>query len=125
MIRAYEKQIGLPVPPRVPVPVIDKTHIGTSSGIKDGYSVLYTDVETRKRRYRTIKIEHFSGDSYIRLRDIKIVSARRGTLLFNAGGGKFYLGDTYEIELPEPLHLSEISVRVQHRTSGLRITGIR
>jgi hypothetical protein len=123
LIRAYEKQIGLPAPPRVPVPIIDNTQIGTSSGIKDGYSVLYTDAETRKHRYRTIKIEHVSGDSYIRLREIKIVSARRGTLLFNAGGGKFYLGNTYEIELPEPLHISEISVRVQHRTGGLKISG--
>lgn len=123
MIRAYEKQIGLPGPPPIPVPVIDNTQIGTSSPVKDGYSVLYTDAETRKRPYRTIKIEHISGNSYIRLRDIKIVSARGQTHIFNAGGGKFYLGDTYEIELPEPLRIGEISVRVQHRTGGLRISG--
>ena len=123
MIRAYEKQIGLPVPPPIRVPVIDDTQIGTSSPVKDGYSVLYTDAETRKRRYRTIKIEHVSGNSYIRLRDIKIVSARGRTHIFNAGGGKFYLGDTYEIELTEPIQVGEISVRVQHRTGGLRISG--
>ena len=123
MIGAYEKQMGLSAPPTIRVPVIDDTQIGTTSPIKDGFSVLYTDAETRKRRYRSLKIEHRSGNSYIRIRDIKIVSARGQTHVFNAGGGKFYLGDIYEIELPEPLPIGEISIRVQHRTDGLRISG--
>lgn len=133
MIRAYEEQLRPPKPPIVlppkaptvppPVPAIDKTYIGTSSPVKDGDSTLYTEADVRKRLYRTIKIEHVSGERYIRIRDVKITSAKGQTHLFNAGGGKFHLGDTYEIELPRPMHISEISIRVQHRTGGLKLSG--
>lgn len=55
--------------------------------------------------------------------EIKVVTARDRKLLFNADGGKFYVGDTYEIELPEPVHIAEIAVHVQHHTDGLTLTG--
>ncbi len=97
--------------------------LGTTTAVKDGFAVLYTDAEQRRLRFDRIKVEHISGDFYVRLRDIKIVTDRGDTLVFQAGAGKFYLGDSYEIELPRPLRISEINVRVQHFTGGLRITG--
>ena len=57
------------------------------------------------------------------MREIKVVTVRGRKLLFNAGGGKFYLGETYEIKLSEPVHIAESAVHVQHPTEGLTLTG--
>lgn len=121
LVANMEGQLGLSTVPAAPP--IDFTQLGVTTPAKDGYGVHYTDTEFRKRQYRAIKIEHTSGSEYIRMREIKVVTARGRKLLFNAGGGKFYVGDTFEIELPEPVHIAEIAVHVQHHTDGLTLIG--
>ena len=132
LVGAYEKQVGIgsvPVPPPVeqPVlpqpPVIDRRYLGMSSPAKDGEAVLYTDARTRGIRYRKINIEHAAGSAHVRIHRITVVTAAGKQLVFEAGGGKYFLGDRYEVELPRPAFISEIRVHVQHQTGGLRITG--
>jgi hypothetical protein len=101
-----------------------QVQLGVTNGVKDGDAVLYFDSQMRQKRLRRIQIAHVSGDEYVRFRGITIVPVEGPTVLFNAGGGKFYLGDTYEIELDEPLRIRELRVRVQHQTRGLQITGM-
>jgi len=101
----------------------DIIQLGVTSRVKDGESILYFDSPMRKKRLRNIQITHISGDDYIRIRDITIVPQVGPSFRYNAGGGKFYLGDTYEIELDKPMHIREVRVRVQHKTGGLEIFG--
>jgi len=101
----------------------DLIQLGVTSRVKDGMSILYFDSPMRHKHLRKIQIVHVSGDEYIRIRDITIVPLEGSRIRYNAGGGKFYLGDTYEIELDKPMHIREVRVRVQHKTGGLKILG--
>ena len=132
LIEAYQRQAGfITAPPLCGViqggvekPIgLDQRYLGMSSGVKDGMSVFYTDERTRKIPYRKIKVEHITGDVYVRFKHIKVITARGREYEFDAGRGKFYLGNGFEVELPHPAFISEIRVHVQHRTGGLRITG--
>ena len=132
LVGAYEKQVGIsrvPVGPPVgqpgppQLPDIDRRYLGMSSGAKDAEAVFYTDERTRGIRYRKINVEHAMGSAHVRIHRITVITAAGEQHAFEAGGGKYYLGDSYEVELPKPVHISEIRVHVQHRTDGLQITG--
>ncbi|MBN2210722.1 MAG: hypothetical protein JW709_04930 [Sedimentisphaerales bacterium] len=113
-----------PDAPRPPHPLGPETHnIGNTSAADDSAAVLYTDAEMRKVPFRKLIIEHLGGARYIRMGEVKVVAVDGEVFKFNAGGGKFYPGDQFEIELPKPAQISEVSILVQHQTTGLQITG--
>ncbi len=113
-----------PDAPRTPRPLgPDMRIIGNTSAADDSAAVLYTDAETRKLTFRKLTLEHTGGARYIRMGEIKVVPVDGEAFLLNAGGGKFYPGDAFEVELPRPVQISEVSVMVQHETTGLQITG--
>ena len=135
LVRAYEKQLSIkivpppgtePIPPVVQQPDAPPppTYLGVTSSAKGSDAVYYTDQRTRKIPYRKIRVEHLSGNAHVRLHIITVITTAGRQYEFKPGGGKFYLGDGYEVELARPEFLSEIRVRVQHYTGGLRVTGL-
>ncbi|MBN2377843.1 MAG: hypothetical protein JXD22_15710 [Sedimentisphaerales bacterium] len=135
LVHAYEMQLNIkivPPPPAEPNPPVvlqpdappPPTYLGLTSPAKDSNSVYYTDQRTRKIPYQKIRVEHTSGDAYVRMHTITVISTSGRQYEFNVGGGKFYLGDGYEVDLARPEFISEIRVHIQHQTGGLRITGL-
>ncbi|GEM_PF-2048512 len=142
LIRAYEKQAGIrdeaaeaaarrqrelerqrALEREQALAELDRRYLGMTLPTKDGVAVFYTDERTRRIAYRTIRVEHTSGNAYVRLHSIEVITAKGKVYEYALKGGKFYLGDGYEVVLERPARISEVRVRVQHRTEGLRITG--
>jgi len=111
------------IEPVIVKPPIGLVHLGTTAGTKDSNAVIFTNAVTRKIPFRKIKFEHIAGDAYVRFGRIEIINTNGQTLGFHAGGGKFTPNDVFEIELERPEFISEIRIRVQHRTFGVRISG--
>ena len=111
------------IEPVIVKPPIGLVHLGTTAGTKDSDAVIFTNAATRKIPFRKIKFEHVAGDAYVRFGRIEIINTKGQTLPFHAGGGKFTPNDPFEIELERPEFISEIRIRVQHQTFGIRISG--
>ncbi|MCP4712357.1 MAG: hypothetical protein GY869_27360, partial [Planctomycetes bacterium] len=109
--------------PVIVKPPTNLVHLGTTAGAKDSDAVIFTDAATRRIPFRKIKFEHVAGDEYVRFGRIEIINTKGETLGFHGGGGKFTPGTEFEVELARPEFISEIRIRVQHRTFGVRITG--
>ncbi|MCP4712839.1 MAG: hypothetical protein GY869_29790, partial [Planctomycetes bacterium] len=114
---------GTPAPPPVVLPTV--MELGRTNGVKGGPAILNTQLEHRRIRYRKLMLKHTGGDEYVRLRDLVITTVEGVKISIEVPAGKYDINRVLEVNLPEPVLIKSVSVRVQHRTLGIAVTGVR